>query len=97
MSRKEDSYQLRKWSILARRNAKGICECCNTFVGFRNLNTHHANCYRYYPEERFLQSNAVCLCYKCHEGLHNIYKINWHYKTTRDDYERFKKIVNLHR
>ena len=94
MSRKTDSYKLRKWSILARRNCKGVCDCCREKVGFKFLEVHHKNCYRYFPLERFLQENAAPLCEDCHKLLHNTFKINYRFKTTNDDYQRFKKLVN---
>jgi len=72
------------------------CICCGTIKGRA---VHHKNGVRYFPEEACDPDNMVTLCdYRAknsHSLFHNTFKRSYRMKCTKDDFDRFVKIMNF--
>ena len=83
------SKDYKKWKAKALRYQK----CCQICGETEDLNVHHLFCSSYHPEKRYLYSNAKVLCKSCHMIFHCDYKAGYRVKTTKHDFEEFKKIA----
>lgn len=50
---------------------KHTCNICNKKGS--NLNAHHLNSWKHFPEERYILDNLITLCENCHMRYHSIY------------------------
>jgi hypothetical protein len=66
-------------------SANYICNYCFNKGG--KLNAHHLNSWAENIDQRFELNNLVCLCEVCHRLIHSVFG----QKTTREQYEGFKK------
>jgi 5-methylcytosine-specific restriction endonuclease McrA len=77
-----------------RNNPK--CRICGSIKGRA---VHHMNSLRYFPDEALDPDNLVTLCdYRannCHGMLHTVLKRSYRMKTTKDDFERFLKLLKF--
>ena len=64
------------------------CDICNQVGG--ELNAHHLDGWNWCKEKRFLLSNGVTLCKKCHLNFHRVYGNG---DNTRQQYEVYKEVV----
>ena len=79
----------RIWKIKVVRRDKR-CKVCNSI---KHRQSHHLNSASYFPKERFLLENGVCLCKKCHSQFHNNYKKSFRQKCTKYDFLNFMSLV----
>jgi len=56
---------------ILRRDDYKCKKCGANNVGKRQLHIHHIKNWNNYPELRFIDSNVVTLCYKCHAWVHS--------------------------
>lgn len=70
------------------------CDCCG--LDGVNLNAHHKNSWKFFPELRFELTNLVSLCSSCHKNFHNIYGNGKDVANTEEQYENFKKNISNH-
>ena len=67
-----DTYAYKKWSKLIKEASNFTCECCGSK---KDLASHHFLPFKYYPFLRIDLKNGICLCSKCHNKYHSIYKL----------------------
>lgn len=60
-----------RWARSVKKRDDGICGYCNSAK--KNMTAHHLNNWKFYPEQRYLLSNGVTLCRRCHVDFHKIY------------------------
>ena len=65
------------------------CQCCGQYSG--NLEAHHVYSYHSHKKLRYVTSNGVTLCKRCHKEFHSIYGIK---NNTRKQLNKFKKSKN---
>ncbi len=81
--------EYRVWrAIVIRRDVR--CQVCGSIKG---RTAHHKNSGSYFPEERYLPENGVCLCSRCHTKFHTDYKRSFRTKCTEYDFENFMSLV----
>lgn len=55
-----------------------------------DLEVHHLNSGKYFPEQRFDSDNLITLCRDCHrEAYHEAFKGGYQKKATKEDFNRF--------
>lgn len=85
-----NTREYRKWRIsVIRRDKK--CVICNSN---EKRVAHHINNGSHHPEERFLVSNGITLCRKCHTAYHTMFKSSFRKKTNIKDWENFLDLVD---
>ena len=62
------------------------CRICGSK---ENLQGHHLNSYKNYPELRYEPTNGITLCKNCHQLFHNIYG---RYNFTKENFIKFSKL-----
>lgn len=89
-------YELRKWSVMVRRKAKG-CKICGARWG---QDAHHLYDKSTYPELALDLDNGVSLCGDfnvdrngCHQVFHNDFNGGCKNSCTKGDFEDFKTVV----
>jgi len=90
MRRWRDTREYRIWRIEVIRRDK-ICQICGSR---RRRQAHHINHATYFKELRFVVSNGVCLCSKCHSHYHNDFVGNYRKKCDRYSYDNFVQLTN---
>jgi hypothetical protein len=65
------------------------CQKCNTKGG--NLNAHHLNSWKFFPEQRYSLDNLVTLCTTCHKAFHDTYGNGHKQSNTVQQYLEFKE------
>lgn len=84
-----NTKKYKRWTKKIVKKA-GKCLLCNEKD---NLHAHHLNSAEYFPEERFLLENGVCLCKKCHTNYHTNYNRSFRVKTTKKNFINFLTLV----
>lgn len=89
--RKEDkdrSYnpKIRKWRKKVYVRDSYTCQCCGQVGG--KLQAHHIYAYNKYEKLRYVVSNGVTLCIKCHKEFH---KVHGKCNNTRKQFTAFRK------
>ena len=67
-----NTYAYKKWSTLVKKSSNFTCECCKSK---ENLASHHFLSFKYYIGLRLDLKNGICLCSKCHNKYHSVYKL----------------------
>jgi hypothetical protein len=70
-TRKESSYDMRVARGACFQRENFTCQKCKVRGGI--LNAHHANSWKFYPNERYVSDNLICLCNNCHKEFHKTY------------------------
>lgn len=65
------------------------CDACK--ISKVNLNSHHKNSWKHFPDQRFDIDNLVCLCATCHKEFHKIYGNGKKDANTDSQYTEFKQ------
>lgn len=73
------------YDVLAKSNF--TCDKCQVRGG--SLHAHHLNGFNFFPDQRFLPDNGICLCETCHEEFHEKYGRG---DNTTEQYEEFKTV-----
>ena len=81
-------YRLWRAKVIRRDKRCVICD------SLRYRQAHHLEDGSHNPDLRFVVSNGITLCRKCHTVFHTDYKKSFRYKTTKDDFDNFLRIVN---
>ena len=85
MSNRSKDREYRLWRARCIRRDK-VCAIC----GSKEKRTaHHINSWSYFPEQRYDDSNSVCLCSKCHMNFHCNFKRSYKQKCTKYDFDNF--------
>lgn len=71
------------------------CDACG--ISKVNLNSHHKNSWKHFPDQRFNIDNLVCVCATCHKEFHKIYGNGKKSANTEDQYIDFKQTKNKER
>lgn len=79
----------RKWRIAVIRRDK-VCMVCGNR---KHRQAHHINHATYFKELRFVPSNGVCLCNKCHSQYHNNFVGNYRKKCDSYSFNNFKDLM----
>ncbi|RMD45420.1 MAG: HNH endonuclease [Aquificota bacterium] len=82
--------EYRLWRIKIIRRDKR-CKICGSI---KSRQAHHLNSGSFFPNERFLLENGICLCKDCHSQFHNNYKKSFREKCTKYDFDNFFQLVN---
>lgn len=91
MARYHNTKEARHWKKECIIRDDYTCQICGSS---EKLQVHHIESARYNPELRYIVSNGVTLCKKCHfTMLHILYKGGTRKKTTKKDYRRFRAIA----
>ena len=85
MSDWRNSREYRVWRAEVIRRDKR-CVICNS-IKYRHA--HHLNHATYFPKERFLTANGICLCRHCHMNFHCNFKRSYRTKCTEYDFFNF--------
>lgn len=67
---------------------KYSCESCG--ITGVNLNAHHKNSWKFFPEQRFNIDNLTSLCTVCHSDFHKVYGNGKVTANTEDQFLEFK-------
>ena len=84
-----NTREYRKWRIAVIRRGKR-CVVCGSI---KHREAHHLNSAMYFKDERFDVDNGVTLCKHCHLAFHTKYKRTTRQKATKEDFERFLKLI----
>ena len=84
-----NSREYRVWRVKVIRRDKR-CVICNSL---QKREAHHLNHASYFIDERFDESNGVCLCKNCHTQFHTNFKRSFRQKCTKYDFENFRTLV----
>lgn len=63
-----NSTKYRQWRTAVFERDNYICQDCGQRGG--NLNAHHLKSFKNYPRQRYVISNGITLCEKCHRLRH---------------------------
>ena len=74
-----------QWRNDIYKNDNWICQICDKRGG--NLNAHHKDGWKKFPEKRFIEDNGATLCSVCHHIYHKFYGVK---DIIRDKYEYHK-------
>jgi len=66
------------------------CKICGTIS--RHNEAHHLYSKEHFPKKKYLLKNGVCLCSKCHTGLHR-WNGGFKVKCTPKTYENYKRYL----
>ena len=91
-----DYYRLEKLRKICFEKANYTCNICGT----RNveLNAHHLNNKKFFPELVYDINNLTCICKKCHYKLHSVYGPGRDIPVTEKDYNEFRsRYEKVHR
>lgn len=69
------------------------CDCCG--IGGVELNAHHLDSWKFFPDKRFDINNLVSLCSFCHQSFHKKHGNGRSEPNTREQYLDFKREVEL--
>ncbi len=81
--RRTRDYRIWRVTVI-RRDVR--CVICGSM---KNRAAHHKNSGSYFPDERYIPSNGVTLCGKCHMNFHNNFKRSYREKCTKYDFANF--------
>jgi len=84
-----NSREYRMWRAKVIRRDKR-CQLCNSIKGRQ---AHHLNSASYFPDERFIEDNGICLCKSCHSMFHVSYKKSYRQKCTKADFANFLELL----
>ncbi len=62
-----ETTEYREWRKAVLQRDNGICQVCGSVD---EIETHHLNAFAKFPEQRYLVTNGVCLCFTCHKLFH---------------------------
>ena len=68
---KRVSKELINWRKQVFERDYYICKCCGTTKS--PFNAHHLNAWKDFPDQRYIVSNGLTLCIKCHKLFHKKY------------------------
>lgn len=69
------------------------CDVCTLYK--MQLNAHHKNSWKHYPDQRFILDNLVSLCVYCHRKFHSVYGNGKTSVNTEGQYLEFKEKYSL--
>ena len=72
-----NTEQYKKWRKKVFERDDYTCQKCKNKGG--NLEAHHIRAFKKYKNDRFVMTNGVTLCKKCHREVHKNKDINWLY------------------
>jgi 5-methylcytosine-specific restriction endonuclease McrA len=75
------SWERTQWSKAVRKRDSYTCQHCGIYRE-KGLNTHHIKDWDNFPELRFIISNGLTLCCRCHNNLENTIRILEYNKIT---------------
>lgn len=85
-----NTKEYRIWRITAIKEQKR-CDICGSL---QNREVHHKEDASHHPDLRFDLNNAIVLCSEHHTLFHTKFKKSFRQKTTLEDWNDFKEIVN---
>ena len=80
------SPKLKKWRLKVYKRDNYTCKCCGTIGG--KLTAHHIHSYRSNKKLRYITSNGITLCVKCHKEFHHQFGYG---NNTKRQFNKFKK------
>lgn len=80
-----NSVDTNLWRIKVFIRDNRVCQKC--FIKTRHLNAHHIQNFSQYPELRFVLSNGITFCKKCHDEFHK------KYGRRNNNYEQIKEYL----
>ena len=81
----------RTWANLIKERDNYTCQICAKHGV--NLNAHHLNAWKSFPEQRFDLDNGVTLCTDCHKEFHSQYGYGDNTREQFNEYAASKTLV----
>jgi 5-methylcytosine-specific restriction endonuclease McrA len=69
-----NTSRYKEWRIKVYEKDNFTCQRCGDKLG-HNLNAHHYKSWKKYPSSRYVVSNGISLCEKCHIWIHSSFNV----------------------